>query len=258
MLWKDISGNLCYRLGDKDRIETALSSRWSKDCLNVSIGENHYSILESKVDTYYVMVNSSFTVLVQDKSAIVKEPNKTYKTLPGYESASTSQAMTIASSSQPRTILVEIDGQDFCPNALVKTHKEFYLPTMVSAVINGNDRCKRLLCNSNRRMYFERDDLRFLGSGWDADIWESRCFEEFGYELISSINQAGDTGLLTMNKFWAFENFNYLVFTNKVADVTDSTRRCELQVESFYLSDLAFAAEICLASLMTVICLVSG
>jgi len=42
-----------------------------------------------------------------------------------------------------------------------------------------------------------------------------------------------------------------------VADITNSTRRCELQVESFYLSDLAFAAEICLASLMTVICLVS-
>ena len=210
------------------------------------------------MDTYYVMVNSSFTVLVQDKSAIVKGPNKRNKTLPGFESASTSQAMTIASSSQPKTILVEIDGQMFCPNALVKTHKEFYLPTMVSAVINGNDRCRRLLCNSGRRMYFERDDLRFLGSGWDADIWESRCFEEFGYELISSINQAGDTGLLTMNKFWAFENFNYLVFTNEVANITNSTRRCELQVESFYLSDLALAAEICLASLMTVICLVSG
>ena len=68
------------------------------------------------MDTYYVMVNSSLTVLVQDKSAIVKEPNKsvenkTYKTLPGYESASTSQAMTIASSSQPKTILFEIEGQ---------------------------------------------------------------------------------------------------------------------------------------------------
>ena len=247
-----------YRLEDIDRIETALSSRWSQDCLNVSIDENHFSILASKVDTYYVMVNSSFNVLVQDRSAIQKEPNKTYKTLPDYESATTSQATAIASSSQPRTILVEIDGQYYCPNDLVRAHQEFYLPTMVSAVIRGNERCKRLLCSTHRRMYFERDELRFLGSGWDANIWESRCFEEFGKELISSLYQAGDGGLLTTNKFWAFENFNYLVFMNNVTGINNSTLRCELQVESFYLSDLAFAAEICLAFVMTVICLVSS
>ena len=80
------------------------------------------------------------------------------------------------------------------------------------------------------------------------------CFKEFGYKLISNISRAGDSGLLTMNKFWAFENYNYLVFTN---ELTETTHHCERQVESFYLSDLAFAAEICLASLMTLICLVS-
>ena len=80
------------------------------------------------------------------------------------------------------------------------------------------------------------------------------CFKEFGYKLISNISRAGDSGLLTMNKFWAFENYNYLVFTN---EVTETTHHCARQVESFYLSDLAFAAEIGLATLMTIICLVS-
>ena len=75
---------------------------------------------------------------------------------------------------QPKTILVEIEGQMHCRNELVQTYPEFYLPTMVSAAINGNEKCREQLCSSGRRMYFERDGVKFLGAGWDADIWNSR------------------------------------------------------------------------------------
>jgi hypothetical protein len=64
--------------------------------------------------------------------------------------------------------------------------------------------------------------------------------------------QARDNGMLTMNKFWAFENFNYLVFTSSLPD-----HDRESQLESSYLSGFAYATEILLGSVMTVICLVS-
>ena len=60
-------------------------------------------------------------------------------------------------------------------------------------------------------LYFSRDGFHFLGPF--SDVWKSACFVEFGYDLIHDITDAGANGLLTINKFWAFERYNYLVFS---------------------------------------------
>ncbi len=226
-------------------------------------------------------INRSYTMLVGDPEIRVQgaELKTTVLTGPvaaehGGGNGGDGSAARPEDAMKPQTRLVEINGQIYCPNPLVKNYTNFYVPTMVSAHISKNERCHRLLCSSRRKLYLEQGGIRFLGPF--HEIWHSSCFEEFGYELIASIYevrfsphheilvidcmvnmripmlQARDNGLLTMNKFWAFEHFNYLVFA---LDVPEHERLN--QIESSYLSSAAYGIEIFLGTLMALICLVS-
>jgi hypothetical protein len=146
----------------------------------VSILDNDYSILSSEVDTYYIMINNSYTMLVEDPDLIVQRADLRTKGLRGDGSGSVLQ---------PQTKLAEINGQIVCPNKLVKEYPTFYVPTMVSAHINNNSKCLKLLCNSERKTYFEQGGMKFLGPF--HEIWKSSCFEEYGFELIESIYEVG-------------------------------------------------------------------
>ena len=127
---------------------------------------------------------------MQNRTAAEKKANLTKTTL----SASTAADQPMTALGQPRTILVEIEGHMLCRNELVQTYPEFYLPTMVSAAINRNERCQRQLCSSGKRMYFEREDgVKFLGAGWDADIWNSRVAIQWRRQF--SGNKFGAWGL---------------------------------------------------------------
>ncbi len=93
--------------------------------------------------------------------------------------------------------------------------------------------------------------MNFLGP-YD-DIWESVCLKEFGYDVIHKIDRAADSGLLSINKFWAFENYNYMVFSSTIStSYSDSG-----QVESRYLSAPVFALEIVLGVFMAAVCVVT-
>ena len=129
-----------FRLGNEEHIATALSSRWSKNCRNVSIRGNEYSILASEVDTYYIMINQSYTMLVGDPEIKVDGADLKTTVLTGGSSYGEENSL------QPQTKLVQIKGQIYCPNDLVRTYPSFYVPTMVSAHINQNSRCHRQWC----------------------------------------------------------------------------------------------------------------
>ena len=55
-------------LEDPERIEKALSARWARKCINVRLGEDEFSVLSSKVDTYYVVIDMNDTKLVEERS----------------------------------------------------------------------------------------------------------------------------------------------------------------------------------------------
>ncbi len=98
--------------------------------------------------------------------------------------------------------------------------------------------------------YLLQDDSGLSYLGPYGDIWESVCLHEFGYDVIHRINKAQKEGFLTINKFWAFENYNYMVFGTKA----DNNNQ---QVESRYLSSGAFALEVSLAVAMAAVCVVT-
>ncbi len=101
-----------------------------------------------------------------------------------------------------------------------------------------------------------QDDSGLSYLGPYDDIWDSACLKEFGYDIIHRINQAEQGGLLSINKFWAFEHYNYMVFSSSVEaeGVKAGKKR---QVESNYLSPAAYALEIFLAALMATVSLVT-
>ncbi len=60
-------------LSSKEHITKSLASRWSIRCLNIRIGENDYSILASRKDTYFIAVRAEETVLTSEKYLIKKK-----------------------------------------------------------------------------------------------------------------------------------------------------------------------------------------
>ena len=74
------------------------------------------------------------------------------------------------------------------------------------------------------------------------------CFEEFGYDVVSSIIEAESSGYVTMNKFWPFENYNYLVYSK-------TSNSNPAHVESAYLSTGGYLLEVLLGIFMVIIAL---
>ena len=77
------------------------------------------------------------------------------------------------------------------------------------------------MCDS-RELFFEENEISFLGP-FNA-VWESHCFSEFGIELIDAIYEAKESGMLTVNKFWAFESYNYLIFAGRLVTQDERDR----------------------------------
>ncbi|XP_059081126.1 uncharacterized protein LOC131878967 [Tigriopus californicus] len=221
---------------DPSHIQKSLSARWSRNCLNVDIGMDSFAIQASKVDTYYIIIDMNDTKLTSDPQQVTDQVDVHIKPLLGDGRDSPFY---------PQTNLVEVDGQIFCTNDKITIFPSFYVSTLVSALIHNNSQCVNELCDY-QELYFEVDEFSFLGP-FNA-IWESHCFEEFGFELISDIFESKDQGVLTINKFWAFEHFNYMIFSK-----TRETKH----VESTYLSGHIFALEIALGTLMSSICLIA-
>ncbi len=228
-------------LEESGQIEKALAARWSIQCLRVRLANDSYDILRSQADTYFVMVNLSSARLVQDKSLETGITPKV-KVLPG---------ALKPNKFRPQTKLVELQGSIYCSNSFINTYRSFYVPTLVSALIGRNEECVKEVCQP-KGIYFEDAQGRsFLGPFYA--LWKSSCFQEFGYDLIRTIYDAEERGLLTVNKFWAFENFNYMVFSARTS-ISEARSR---QVESVYLSDWGFALEVALGVIMAFICLVT-
>lgn len=89
------------------------------------------------------------------------------------------------------------------------------------------------MCDS-RELFFEDNDISFLGP-FNA-VWESHCFSEFGIELIDAIYEAKENGMLTVNKFWAFEAYNYLIFAERLVtqDERDRGRQVYREILTAY------------------------
>ena len=203
--------------------------------MNIDLGNsNLYSILPSQVNTNYIMLNPNHTKLVTSKEDVVEAVQLRIESLLGDGTGSVAG---------PQTKLIEITGQLFCPNQLIQKYPSFYVSTLVSALINNNQRCLHEICQENG-LFSKHEDISFLGP-FDA-VWNSSCFEEFGYDLIQNIFEAKDKGILTVNKFWAFDHYNYLIYSHSVQ-----------QVESIYMPKPIFGIEIALTVIMTAICLVT-
>lgn len=221
---------------DPHHIQKSLSARWARNCLNVDIGTDRFAIQASKVDTYYIIIDLNDTKLTNDPQKVTDRVDVHTKPLLGDGRDSPFY---------PQTNLVEVDGQILCSNDKITVFPSFYVSTLVSALLHNNSLCVEELCAS-QELYFEVEEFSFLGPF--SAIWESHCFEEFGFELISDIFESKDHGLLTINKFWAFEHFNYMIF---------SKTRQRGSMESIYLSRPIFALEIALGTLMSSICLIA-
>ena len=221
-------------LSNTEQIGKSLQARWSQECLNVEMeNSNSYSILPSRVDTYFIIVPVNDSTLVTDKKEATSKVDLREKTLNGDGTDSIFS---------PQTKLVEIEGSLYCPNPEMTTYSEFYVPTLVSSFIHNNTECVKELCDDERTLYFEVRGFNFIGPF--KAIWSSACFEEFGYDIVSSIIEAESSGYVTMNKFWAFENYNYLIYSEAYSGP---------HVESVYLSKAGYALEVLLGVLMVII-----
>ena len=107
--------------------------------MNVNVGGNRYSILPSREDTYYIMVNMSDTKLVMDPDLVGSSITLVTRTLPG---EGLDDKMNL------QTRLVEAHGQLYCPNKqLVAAYTQFYVSTFISALIHDNHECIAEICN---------------------------------------------------------------------------------------------------------------
>jgi hypothetical protein len=223
---------------DKERIATVLSSRWSRSCLNIELQDsNVYSILPSKVDTIFIMLEPNETKLVKDPNQVTKEVTVNAKLIRGDDQENISS---------PQTKLVRISGQMVCENELILEYPSFYVTALISALMNNNSECLTEICEPTAEVFKTSNGFSFLGPF--ESVWKSSCFKEFGYDLVENIFKAKENGILTLNKFWAFDHYDFLIY---------SSDKSVNQVESIYLSNVAYGIEIALTILMTMICVIT-
>ena len=213
-----------YANDAKEKMSKALTSRWSTNCSRfVFSDESEFVVLpvNDRVDVFFVLVNKHNDVIrVEDT----------------FEARFNFTSKSVGAS---KIIQVEDSTRLSCPNEDVRRYEKFYVPIIVSAAIHKNVACIKEICDVG--FYAEDEIFHFLGPY--EDLWSSACFAELGHDVIGRVASAK---FVSVNKFWPFENFNYLVFGN-----------VEESAESVYLSQSAFILETSLGFLMSLVALLT-